>query len=290
MPLMPADVRNVTFSKPSIGKRGYHEDEVDAFLDLVVAELTRLIDENTDLRNQVKKHDQQRRATPADTGNNLRPLGPPGRPIVPIRLPIREQTASEDDHNVQAVKVLGLAQEMAERLTGEAKTEADAMLTKAHATSTQLLAEARTKAEGMVTEAKGRAQTILNDARSQADALDRQSRDNAASLERDAARKHTEIIGSIDQEKKHPGKEDRRTTHLRTRVPHPLGDLPAITAARARRARTHRIRRRHTHPTGLGDLRIRCARRNPQLTPRRVADAPCPRLAACHTRATRQGQ
>jgi DivIVA domain-containing protein len=201
MPLMPADVRNVTFSKPPIGKRGYHEDEVDAFLDLVVAELTRLIDENTDLRNQVKKHDQQRRATPADTGNNLRPLGPPGRPIVPIRLPIREQTPSEDDHNVQAVKVLGLAQEMAERLTGEAKTEADAMLTKAHATSTQLLAEARTKAEGMVTEAKGRAQTILNDARSQADALDRQSRDNAASLERDAARKHTEIIGSIDQEK-----------------------------------------------------------------------------------------
>jgi hypothetical protein len=53
----------------------------------------------------------------------------------------------------------------------------------------------------MVTEAKGRAQTMLNDARSQADALDRQSRDNAASLERDAARKHTEIIGSIDQEK-----------------------------------------------------------------------------------------
>ena len=34
MPLTPADVHNVTFSKPPIGKRGYHEDEVDAFLDL----------------------------------------------------------------------------------------------------------------------------------------------------------------------------------------------------------------------------------------------------------------
>jgi hypothetical protein len=56
---------------------------VDAFLDMVGAELARLIDENTDLRNQVKKHDQQRCATPADTENNLRPLGPPGRPIVP---------------------------------------------------------------------------------------------------------------------------------------------------------------------------------------------------------------
>lgn len=47
MPLTPADVRNVTFSMPPIGKRGYHEDEVDAFLDVVVSELARWIQENT---------------------------------------------------------------------------------------------------------------------------------------------------------------------------------------------------------------------------------------------------
>ena len=35
MPLTPADVHNVAFSKPPIGKRGYNEDEVDQFLDLV---------------------------------------------------------------------------------------------------------------------------------------------------------------------------------------------------------------------------------------------------------------
>ena len=35
MPLSPADVHNVAFSKPPIGKRGYNEDEVDQFLDLV---------------------------------------------------------------------------------------------------------------------------------------------------------------------------------------------------------------------------------------------------------------
>jgi DivIVA domain-containing protein len=51
MPLMPADVANVVFSKPPMGKRGYCEDEVDAFLDLVEAELARLIEENHDLRN-----------------------------------------------------------------------------------------------------------------------------------------------------------------------------------------------------------------------------------------------
>ena len=32
MPLTPADVHNVAFKKPPIGKRGYDEEEVDAFL------------------------------------------------------------------------------------------------------------------------------------------------------------------------------------------------------------------------------------------------------------------
>src|SRR3954447_12319369 len=50
MPLTPADVHNVVFKKPPIGKRGYDEDEVDAFLDVVEAELARLIEENSELR------------------------------------------------------------------------------------------------------------------------------------------------------------------------------------------------------------------------------------------------
>ena len=59
MPLTPADVHNVAFSKPPIGKRGYNEDEVDAFLDLVENELTRLIEENADLRQRVAELDQE---------------------------------------------------------------------------------------------------------------------------------------------------------------------------------------------------------------------------------------
>ena len=59
MPLTPADVHNVAFSKPPIGKRGYNEDEVDAFLDLVENELTRLVEENADLRQRVTELDQE---------------------------------------------------------------------------------------------------------------------------------------------------------------------------------------------------------------------------------------
>ena len=52
MPLTPAEVHNVAFKKPPIGKRGYDEEEVDAFLDIVEVELSRLIEENNDLRGR----------------------------------------------------------------------------------------------------------------------------------------------------------------------------------------------------------------------------------------------
>src|SRR6266487_3918658 len=55
MPLTPADVHNVAFKKPPIGKRGYDEEEVDAFLDEVERELARLIEENNELRASVER-------------------------------------------------------------------------------------------------------------------------------------------------------------------------------------------------------------------------------------------
>src|SRR5690625_517830 len=54
MPLSPADVHNVAFSKPPIGKRGYNEDEVDQFLDLVEDALAQLQDENYELQKQLE--------------------------------------------------------------------------------------------------------------------------------------------------------------------------------------------------------------------------------------------
>jgi DivIVA domain-containing protein len=201
MPLMPADVANVAFSKPPRGKRGYCEDEVDAFLDLVEAELARLIEENHDLRNQVEQLDQQLRAAPVDTGAAVRSVESPGPVMAPVPPPMREQTSPGGDHNVHAARVLGLAHEMAERLTVDVKAEADGMLGEARTRSEQLLSDARVKADGMVNEARTRAETLFNDARIRAETLDRQSREKVASLERDAARKHTEILAGLSLEK-----------------------------------------------------------------------------------------
>jgi DivIVA domain-containing protein len=195
---MPADVATVAFGKPPLGTRGYDENEVDAFLDRVEAELARLIQENTELRDRVESLVQQQLAAPVDTGRNRRPaeaLGPPSPP------PLPKQPSPGGDYNVHAARVLGLAQEMADRLTGEAKAEADGMVGHARTKSEQLLSEARAKAEGMVTDARTRSETMLNGARTKAETLERQSRDKAVSLERDAAAKHTEIIAGLCQEK-----------------------------------------------------------------------------------------
>jgi DivIVA domain-containing protein len=226
MPLTPADVHNVAFSKPPIGKRGYNEDEVDAFLDLVEAELARLIEENDDLRDQVSQLEQRLGNVQADLEEarsrppaaamgavspptqQIRPVEPPmQRPMEPQRVmgapppQMAEHVEPAGDHHVQVAKVLSMAQEMAERLTSEAKSEADTMLTDARTKAEQLLSEARTKSDGLVNDARARAETMLNDARTRAETLERQSRDKAAKLVGDAERQQAEIIGSITRDK-----------------------------------------------------------------------------------------
>lgn len=52
MALTPADVHNVAFSRARVGKRGYSEQEVDLFIDLVEQELIRHIEEDVELRHR----------------------------------------------------------------------------------------------------------------------------------------------------------------------------------------------------------------------------------------------
>lgn len=235
MPLTPADMHNVAFSKPPIGKPGYHEDEVDTFLDLAEAELVRLIEENNKLCSQLERLDQRPRAG------------------------MKEPLSAGEDPNVHGARVLGLVQKMADRLTAEAKAEADGMLSGARISAEQLLNEARTKAAGMVTLARTQAETLLDDAHNGAETLERQSRDKAAAQQREAARRHTEIITGLTEEK--------------DALEHTTGELRAFERAyRASLARYVQAQLRdlggHQPPkpadstrgtAGLGDLRVRRA-------------------------------
>ena len=193
MPLTPADVHNVAFSKPPIGKRGYNEDEVDAFLDLVENELTRLIEENSDLRQRVSELDQE--LAGASGGNGAKVTeGIPLRqsesePEAAKPAPESAPAASSDERAMQAAKVLTLAQDTADRLTSTAKAESDKMLADARANADQILTEARERAEAMLADAQTRSETQLRQAQEKADAL-----------QADAERKHSEIMGTINQQ------------------------------------------------------------------------------------------
>ena len=56
MPMLtPADIRNVAFKKPPLGRRGYDEDDVDSFLDEVEHTITALTQEITALRTQLNQ-------------------------------------------------------------------------------------------------------------------------------------------------------------------------------------------------------------------------------------------
>jgi DivIVA domain-containing protein len=200
MALSPAEVRDVVFSQPPVGERGYHEDEVDEFLDLVQAELTGLVEENDALRDQVELLDQQLRAAPGGTGHPPGPRRSVGSVMTRIRLLIGHQSPQDVDDDLQGCTV-ARAQDMADQMTTQAHGEVDRTLDQAQAHCAHLISEAQHKAEDMVNEASTRVETMLGEARSAAETLHRQSREQVALLEQDAARTHAETLAVFNRDK-----------------------------------------------------------------------------------------
>jgi DivIVA domain-containing protein len=172
MPLTPADIHNTAFKKAPIGKRGYDEDEVDAFLDEAEQELIRLLEENRDL------HDQMRHGGDGDFGPGPGPGMGAGseRAELLAQLERTQQAWSRAEQNARSVlaqlerartsvpsvapvsggdpRVLMMAQRTADDHMRDAQRESDA-----------LLSEARVKTEQITSEAALKASTIDADAR-----------------------------------------------------------------------------------------------------------------------------
>jgi DivIVA domain-containing protein len=176
MPLTPADVHNVAFKKPSIGKRGYDEDEVDAFLDVVEAELSRLIEENSQLTARLSEF---------EAGGTPAPRVEAAPAPVAAEAPAAPAPVASGNGHTQAARLLQLAQETADRLTEEAKAESD-----------KLLADAKSHSEALV-----------GDATTRAEAAERDSRVKAEALDAEAKARYDEVLGKlasdrVDLEKK----------------------------------------------------------------------------------------
>ncbi|PYE15807.1 DivIVA domain-containing protein [Williamsia limnetica] len=202
MRLTPADVHNVAFSKPPIGKRGYNEDEVDQFLDFVEAELARLIEENSDLKQRVEELEgevDQAKKAPAPAAEPATQTF--AKPAAPAPEPAAQAAPQGEDHSIRAARVLGLAQETADRLTNNARSESEAMVADARARADALVGDARSKSEAMLSDARQRSEAILADSQTRAETQTRQAQEKADALQADAERKHTEIMGTINQQR-----------------------------------------------------------------------------------------
>ncbi len=252
MPLTPADVRNKQFSTTRL-RPGYDEEEVDAFLDEVEAELDRLIQENEELRAKLAEVMRGgKSAVPALSS----PLSDPKQdmmvpePVMPERRqpePVMMGGMPHIEDNMDtAARVLSLAQQTADQAIADARREAD-----------ETLGRARREADEVLTKARRQAEQITGDARARAE-----------SLERDAQERHRQAMGSLVQTRE---ELERRVDDLRAferEYRSQAQGLPRRTAPRPG-GRRHRQRYlpdhgRSSDPAGVDAGRAGCPGRRPQ--------------------------
>jgi len=187
MPLTPADVHNVAFKKPPIGKRGYDEEEVDAFLDEVERELARLIEENNELRAQLER------------GGGGRPAGPGADPRLASEL---AETKSQLDRlqreKAQAEQAARGMQAEIEQLRSQGAGSGSMSAGEGEQQALRVLMMAQRTADDHVNDARREADKLLADARAKAEEVTRDARAKADALERDARQRHTDAISGLD--------------------------------------------------------------------------------------------
>ncbi|MEV0898286.1 DivIVA domain-containing protein [Actinoplanes sp. NPDC049802] len=186
MPLTPADIHNVAFKKPPIGKRGYDEEEVDAFLDEVEGELTRLLEENGALKDQLSRGGGGGGGNPAATmvlNNEFADLAAQLE-----RLQEARARAEQNARNMQA---------QLERARSQAPSGAMPTISGDDDRNSRVLMMAQRTADEHMRDAQRESETVIANARDKADQLTSEAQLKAATIESDARRNHTEAMDSL---------------------------------------------------------------------------------------------
>ncbi len=186
MPLTPADVHNVAFKKPPIGKRGYDEEEVDAFLDEVERELARLIEENNELRAQAERGGG-RPSAPAGPGGDPRLAQENAELKAQLDRVNRDKAAAEQAARSMQAELEQIRAQGAPVANGDGEQQALRVLMMAQRTADDHVADARRESDKLLADARAKSEEVTREARAKADAL-----------ERDARQRHQEAMGGLD--------------------------------------------------------------------------------------------
>lgn len=184
MALTPNDVLNKQFQTTKF-RDGYDQDEVDDFLDEVLAEFQRLIAENDQLKSQVGSAPVAS-AAPVDSGeaDALREqLAAAQGQVAALSGQLAEsqqalQTAQQQAaagstlvDGMNSAEYLQLARRVHEEHVREGVVKRDELIAEGEAKAATLLVDAEAKAAQLGAESQAQAGTVLGDARTQADTL-----------------------------------------------------------------------------------------------------------------------
>ena len=136
--LSPEDLQTMTFPVSRLGRRGYEEEPVRAFLRVVHGEFTRLVSERTSLWQEVQR--LRRRILAGEDPDDPRAV-----------------LFGEQDAHVHAVQILSTAQATADRYVADAQ-----------AYSSRVTEEARRRRDDIVRQAQQHSAMILDDAHARA--------------------------------------------------------------------------------------------------------------------------
>jgi len=197
MPLTPADVHNISFRKPPIGKRGYDQEQVDAFLDEVGEELIRLIEENGGLHDQVQRHGPgpATRGEPAQAAPSEASLSE-----AVARLERMRGMRHRAEHHARGLQIeLDRARSEASAPAAPPAGGGDRVLTMAQRTADEHMRDARQESEVVLSEAREEAERITGEARLEAGAIEGDARRDHAEAMDDLAARRAALLDEIDR-------------------------------------------------------------------------------------------
>jgi DivIVA domain-containing protein len=188
MPLTPADIHNMAFKKPPIGKRGYDEEEVDAFLDEVEQELIRLLEDNGALHDQVARGGSGGPSPAASTmviNNEFSETA--------ARLEHMQDARARAEQNARSLQAQLEQARNAPVAAPPAPMEDDR--------NARVLMMAQRTADDHLRDARQESEKLLDDARDRSESTTTEARTRAAAIEADARRNHTEAMNSLESKR-----------------------------------------------------------------------------------------
>ncbi|MGO2752047.1 MAG: DivIVA domain-containing protein [Pseudoclavibacter sp.] len=200
MALTPEDVINKRFQQTKF-REGYDQDEVDDFLDEVVAEMRRLVGENEQLRQQLESAEARVDSAPAAAAPapveepsveveaapepEPEPIAPLAQPAAPA--PVIAQGADEAE---TSSSLIALARRLHDEHVEEGTRKRD-----------EIIATGETRAREIIAESETRARQIEGDSEKRAREITVESEGRARTIVTEAEAKERETIGRLEETK-----------------------------------------------------------------------------------------